>query len=239
MIAVHEDNLFDRLIAEHDEPVLKKLDKRYGSLTLEPRKVRFIDRIVADSRDVALNHTAGLSLPQQVMMTLFSVYELMDEKKYYQKACMGIVRKRVEATIEGLDIEVPPNELFDAYYGLIDFEFWARKYVGEDVVRWMKENVHPLDIVFRLAEDYGIVALNGGGFDAPNWSLRLSFANLSDHVYDDIGRAVRAVARGYRQAYEAEKAGPKPAARKAKSKPAQRVRAKRTAKARSAAGRSA
>ena len=214
VIAVHEDNLFDRLIAEHDEPVLKKLDKRYGSLTLEPRKVRFIDRIVADSRDVALNHTAGLSLPQQVMMTLFSVYELMDEKKYYQKACIGIVRKRVEATIEGLDIEVPPNELFDAYYGLIDFEFWARKYVGEDVVRWMKENVHPLDIVFRLAKDHGIVALNGGGFDAPNWSLRLSFANLSDHVYDDIGRAVRAVARGYRQAYEAAKAGLKPTARK-------------------------
>ena len=69
--------------------------------------MRFIDRIVADSRDVALNHTAGLSLPQQVMMALFSLYELMDEKKYYQKACMGIVRKRVEATIEGLDIEVP------------------------------------------------------------------------------------------------------------------------------------
>ena len=39
--------------------------------TLEPRKVKFIDRIVADSRDVALNHTAGLSLPQQVMMSLF------------------------------------------------------------------------------------------------------------------------------------------------------------------------
>ena len=86
--------------------MLKKLDKRYGALTLEPRKVRFIDRIVADSRDVALNHTAGLSLPQQVMMTLFSLYELMDEKKHYQKACIGIVRKRVEATIEGLGIEV-------------------------------------------------------------------------------------------------------------------------------------
>ena len=106
VIAVHEDNLFDRLIAKHPEPVQKKLDKRYGALTLEPRKVRFIDRIVADSRDVALNHTAGLSLPQQVMMTLFSLYELMDEKKHYQKACIGIVRKRVEATIEGLGIEV-------------------------------------------------------------------------------------------------------------------------------------
>ena len=32
---------------------------------------------------------------------------------------------------------------------------------------------------------------------------RYSFANLDDHVYDDIGRAIRAIARGYRQAYEA------------------------------------
>jgi aspartate 4-decarboxylase len=77
VIAVHEDNLFDKLIARHPEPILKKLDKRYSAITLEPRKLPFIDRIVADSRDVALNHTAGLSLPQQVMMTLFSLYELM------------------------------------------------------------------------------------------------------------------------------------------------------------------
>ena len=205
VIAVHEDNLFDQLIAKHPEPVLKKLDKRYGALTLEPRKIRFIDRIVADSRDVALNHTAGLSLPQQVMMTLFSLSELMDKKKDYQKACIGIVRKRVEATIKGLGIEVAPNELFDYYYGLIDFEFFARQYVGEDLVAWMKEHIHPLDIVFRLAEDHGIVLLNGSGFDAPNWSVRISFANLDDYVYDDIGRAVRAVARSYRMAYEASK----------------------------------
>lgn len=212
-IAIHEDNILDEMIAAHPEPVKKLLDKRYGGLTTEPRKLAFIDRIVADSRDVALNHTAGLSLPQQVMMTLFSLSELMDKKKHYQKACIGIVKKRVEATIEGLDIDVGENEYFDYYYGLIDFEFWARKYVGEDVVKWMKANVHPLDIVFRLAEDHGIVLLNGGGFAAPNWSVRVSFANLDDHVYDDIGRAVRAIARGYRLAYEAatgKSAGPPP-----------------------------
>ena len=72
-IAVHEDNIFDEMIAKHPEPIKKLLDKRYGGLTLEPRKFAFIDRIVADSRDVALNHTAGLSLPQQVMMSLFSL----------------------------------------------------------------------------------------------------------------------------------------------------------------------
>ena len=117
VIALHENNLLDELIARHPEPVQKKLDKRYGTLVLEPRKVRFIDRIVADSRDVALNHTAGLSLPQQVMMSLFSLYELMDQKKLYQKACLGIVKKRVEATIEGLGIEVAPNEAFILHPG--------------------------------------------------------------------------------------------------------------------------
>ncbi len=205
VIAVHETNVFDELIAKHPAPVLEKLDKRYAAMTLEPRKLKFIDRIVADSRDVALNHTAGLSLPQQVMMSLFSLYELMDTKKQYQKACMGIVKKRVEATLEGLSLEVDPNPLHDRYYGLIDFEFFARKHLGEEIVAWLKANVHPLDIVFRLAEEHGIVLLNGGGFDAPNWSVRVSFANLDDHVYDDIGRAVRAVARSYREAFEASK----------------------------------
>jgi aspartate 4-decarboxylase len=55
------------------------------------------------------------------------------------------------------------------------------------------------------------VLLNGGGFDAPDWSVRVSFANLNDHVYDDIGRAVRAIARSYVQAYEASKGKPKSA----------------------------
>jgi len=208
VIAIHEDNIFDELIAKHSPDVLAQLDHRYETLTLEPRKLALIDRIVADSRDVALNHTAGLSLPQQVMMCLFSLCELMDDKKDYQRGCIGIVKKRVEATIEGLGIDIPANPLFDYYYGLIDFEFWMRKYLGDDVVKWVKANVHPLDPVFRLAEEHGIVLLNGAGFAAPDWSVRVSFANLSDHVYDDIGRAVRSISRGYREAYEASLKAP-------------------------------
>jgi aspartate 4-decarboxylase len=209
VIAVHRDNIFDGMIAKLAAADLAALDKRYGALTLEPRKVRFIDRIVADSRDVALNHTAGLSLPQQVMMSLFSLAELMDGAKRYQTACREIVHRRVWALIEGLGIEVTPNPQFDAYYGLIDFEFWARKNIGDDAVEYLKKNVHPLDLAFRLAEDHGIVLLNGGGFDAPNWSLRVSLANLPDDVYDDIGRGVRSVARGYRDAFEASRRSPK------------------------------
>jgi aspartate 4-decarboxylase len=209
VIALHEDNIYDKMIAKHTGDTLKALDKRYGALMLEPRKIKFIDRIVADSRDVGLNHTAGLSLPQQVMMTMFSLSELMDTEKRYQKACMEIVHRRARALLEGLGLEVVPNPLFNAYYGLIDFEFWARKNIGEDAVTYLKKNVHPLDLAFRLAETQGIVLLNGGGFEAPDWSLRVSLANLGDDVYDDIGRGVRAIARGYRDAYEASKRAPK------------------------------
>ena len=205
VIAVHEKNIYDKMIAELPDADVKALDKRYGPLTLEPRKIKFIDRIVADSRDVALNHTAGLSLPQQVMMSLFSLAEMMDEAKLYQKACMEIVHRRAKSMIEGLGIELSPNPQYDAYYGLIDFEFFARKNIGEEAVEYLKKNVHPLDLAFRLAEDHGIVLLNGGGFEAPDWSLRVSLANLDDEVYEEIGRGVRSIARSYRHAFEASK----------------------------------
>src|SRR5580765_3687899 len=207
VIAIHEDNIFDKMIAKLPNAALTALDKRYGPITLEPRKLKLIDRIVADSRDVALNHTAGLSLPQQVIMSLFSLSELMDTEKRYQKACREIVYRRLTALLEGLELELPPNPLYDAYYGLIDFEFFARKNIGAEAVEYLKKNVHPLDLAFRLAEDHGIVLLNGGGFEAPDWSLRVSLANLPDEVYEEIGRGVRSIARGYRDAFEASKHG--------------------------------
>jgi aspartate 4-decarboxylase len=206
VIAIHEDNIFDAMIANLPPEHVKALDKRYGPITLEPRKMKFIDRIVADSRDIGLNHTAGLSLPQQVMMTMFSLYELMDEKKEYQKACMEIVNRRAWSMIQSLGLQLTENANYDAYYGLIDFEFWARKNIGDEAVEYLKKHVHPLDLTFRLAEDHGIVLLNGGGFEAPQWSMRVSLANLPDDAYEAIGRGVRTIARGYRDAFEASKA---------------------------------
>ncbi|WP_312403524.1 bifunctional aspartate transaminase/aspartate 4-decarboxylase [Rhizobium sp.] len=205
VVAVAQDNIFDKTIHAMPEATQKLMDARYKALTPKPRDIKFIDRVVADSRDVALNHTAGLSLPQQVMMSLFGLVEMMDENKLYQKACMAICEKRFHMLMDGMGIEFAARPYFDRYYGIIDYEYWARKYVGDEVTDWVKENVHPLDIAFKLAEDHGIVVLNGSGFEAPNWSVRVSFANLPDESYSAIGRGIRSVARGYLQAYRAAK----------------------------------
>jgi aspartate 4-decarboxylase len=212
VMALHQDNIFDASIGALPKADREALDRRYGMLALEPAKLRFIDRLVADSRDVALNHTAGLSPPQQAMMTLFSLVELADHERSYRQQCIAILRRRVAALLDGLGLEAKPGSLFDNYYGLINLEFWLRKYLGEDVARFIQQHVHPLDIVFRLARDHGIVLLNGGGFHAPDWSVRVSFANLDDEVYDDIGQAVRAIAQSYAQAFRvSHQAGNAPA----------------------------
>jgi aspartate 4-decarboxylase len=203
VIALHQDNIFDALIARHPEQVKQALDERYRTLALRPRELKFIDRIVADSRDVALNHTAGLSLPQQVMMTMFSLAEMMDQGKEYQRTCMEILHKRFRLAVDSLQLDIKPWPTFDAYYGLFDLEYWLKENVSPEVLAYVRRNVHPLDFVFRLAEEHGVVLLNGGGFAAPNWSVRASFANLDDEAYANIGRAVRAVATGYVREYEA------------------------------------
>jgi aspartate 4-decarboxylase len=203
VIALHQDNVFDRGIAALAEGELQALDRRYATLALEPRRMRFIDRLVADSRDVALNHTAGLSGPQQAMMTLFSLVELADHEHSYRQACRSLLRQRVAALRDGLGVDVAPGPWFDNYYALVDLEALLRRSLGGALAAFVRQNVPPLDIVFRLARAHGIVLLNGGGFQAPDWSVRVSFANLDDDLYGDIGRALRAIAQEYVQEFRA------------------------------------
>src|SRR5678815_2583145 len=159
VIALHENNILDRMIQRLSPKEKAELKHRYGSLTLEPEKIKFIDRLVADSRDVALNHTAGLSLPQQVQMTLFSLFQLLDEDRY-RTSVMNILNRRLQAALNGLGIDPELSPLFTAYYGIVDFEFWMRRYGGEAVVEFMKEYYHPLDIVYRLAADLSLIHIS-------------------------------------------------------------------------------
>ena len=60
---------------------------------------------------------------------------------------------------------------------------------------WLKENYDSLDIVVRLAQDTGVVLMDGGhGFDAPEWwSVRVSLANLNADDYIAIGQRLSAM----------------------------------------------
>jgi aspartate 4-decarboxylase len=203
-IALHEDNVIDRMIAALPESATNALNKRYEHLALDPQRLKFIDRMVADSRNVALNHTAGLSTPQQVQMVLFSLFCLLDGKDNYKKSCQGIVTKRFNELYQVLEIE--PHDALDHthYYTTIDLLKLAIEKYGSDFVEYLVKHFDPLDFVFRLAEEKGIVLLPGGGFDAPQWSVRVSLANLPDEAYPSIGLAISHLMETYYDEWKAE-----------------------------------
>ena len=84
VIATHQNNILDGKLRELPKTTKTALDRRYGSLLPDVSSLKFIDRLVADSRTVALNHTAGLSTPQQVQMVLFSLFALMGRERCLQ-----------------------------------------------------------------------------------------------------------------------------------------------------------
>ena len=187
VIAIHQDNVFEEMIASLPEAEKQRLRTRYGPLTLTPDKIKFIDRLVADSRQVALNHTAGLSMPQQVMMTFFSLFALTDTKNAYRDLTRRICRDRLELLWKGIGESLPRDPNRCGYYSTLDLMKWAEIKYGEDFVKYLVANYHPLQIVFALATYHSIVLLNGSGFGAPDWSVRVSLANLPNSAYQEIG----------------------------------------------------
>jgi aspartate 4-decarboxylase len=195
VVGVHQDNILDERLAGLPEIDRVALRKRYGTLTTDPDKLRFIDRMVADSRDVALNHTAGLSLPQQAQMMLFSLFALLDSDDAYERRCREIVRERLDALSRGLGLDIPADPLRVAYYVDLDLAVWGRQAIGEEFAAYVAAHHEPLDIVLGLARNHGSVLLNGSGFDGPPWSVRISLANLNAGDYETIGHDLKALAQ--------------------------------------------
>jgi aspartate 4-decarboxylase len=208
VIAVHPDNIFDKRIAALPNDDKQALSQRYATITLEPERVKLIDRLVADSRDVALNHTAGLSTPQQAQMALFSLFALTDTEESYKRNTRAIIARRLHALVTGMGVDLPRDPLAAHYYVELDLLAWAQRNWGTDFCRWMQENFEPVDPIFRLAEQHSVILLNGGGFDAPEWSVRISLANLPTDSYQQIGTWLRTVGDGYKAQYAGQRPVP-------------------------------
>lgn len=203
VIAVHSDNVFDRHLAALPTDDLQALDRRYSSLTLTPRAISFIDRLVADSRNVALNHTAGLSLPQQCQMLLLSAYCLLDADDHYKRQAQGLIADRLATMLDGAQLHLPDDPNRVGYYSELDFMVWAELQHGPDFRAYLEATYEPTDTLFRLAEQTGVVLLNGSGFDGPAWSIRVSLANLDDEDYVKIGAAIDDIANEYVREWQA------------------------------------
>lgn len=197
VVATHKDSIFDKALAELPKSTRQALDRRYGSLLPDVSQLRFIDRLVADSRTVALNHTAGLSTPQQVQMVLFSLFALMDEADGYKAELKKLIRRREAALYRELGVPQGNDENAVDYYTLLDLSAVARDLYGPEFEAWVKKNVNPDELLFRIADETGIVLLPGRGFGTRQPAGRASLANLNEYQYANIGRSLRDMAEEF------------------------------------------
>ena len=196
-MALHENNVFDKRINNLDKKLKESVNKRYKDMRLDPNTISFMDRIVADSRSVALNHTAGLSTPQQVQMAFFSAFALIDTNNNYKSLNMDICNSRKKLLFKGLGLELEENKYDAAYYYQFDIENWAKIFYGEEFFNYLNSKYELLDVLYKLANSYSIVLLSGDGFASTNWSIRISLANLESESYYKVGKAIKEILTSY------------------------------------------
>lgn len=203
VVGIHQDNIFDKAIAALPAADREGLHKRYCAVELDPDHMKMIDRMVADSRSVALHHTAGLSTPQQVLMVFFSLHCLIDKKGAYKSMTQDIVSTRFKTLYAAVGIPHPQNACDAHYYTTIDIPQLARVRYGVEFADHLVKNFEPIDFVWRLANEKSIIVMDGGGFDAPNMSVRVSLANLSDDAYETIGKGISDLLKDYFDTWKA------------------------------------
>jgi len=196
-IALYEDNVFDKLLRQLPKEKKERARRRYSALSTSPEDILFIDRIVADSRQVALNHTAGLSTPAQIQMAFFSIFALLDKDNRYKQLTKDICRRRQKLLFDGLGLDLRKDPYSASYYTQFDLLEWACHYYGDGFAKYLQENYKPVDILLSLAQESSIVLLSGGGFHGPEWSIRISLANLDDVHYSEIGIVLHKILEKY------------------------------------------
>jgi aspartate 4-decarboxylase len=135
-------------------------------------------------------------------MTLFSLFALLDKENKYKLLTQELVHKRLKLLWDQLELDQVTDPLNTGYYSEIDIASWASKVYGDDFTKWLKKNMQPTDILFRLAEKTAVVLLNGGGFGGPEWSIRVSLANLPTDTYTLIGQSITEIMHEYVSAFK-------------------------------------
>lgn len=197
MIALNDENIFDQSLQKLSKNEKKELIERYRLVSLEPTKMKFVDRLVADSRSIGLYHTAGLSTPQQVMMVLFSLTHLLCEEDPYINESKQLVSDRYELLHKTLNYPTDSSELNAKYYSLIDIYQLAEQIYGHSFKTYMIDSFEEIDFLVNLADEEGVLLMDGVGFGTKPGEVRISSANLPTKEYSIIAEKILALLSEY------------------------------------------
>ena len=187
-VAVNRDSVADRLLAAMPADSKDRLRARYQAASSDVDRMPFIQRLLADSREVALHNIAGLGTPDQVQMTLFELAYLMPEGAGYVTGVRRQLQARLDALYTGLGMAAPGGK-DSHYYGMVDVTAVARARHGEQLVERITGSMKPEEVALRLAADFGVVVQTGPSFQGDPWEVRLSLASITEDEARQIADA--------------------------------------------------
>lgn len=199
-IALNNNNIIDkRLLKNASESV----NKRYSMVSTQPQNIPFIERLLLDSRQVAEGHTAGLSTPQQLIMTLFAMHDYMDTKRTYNKTIKKLLKKRMMLLLDPIKYKLNESGMNSNYYIILDLITVAKNLTGDNEFgKYLSKKKDPLEFLILLAMNYGTVLLPAVGFAGPFWGVRVSIANLPTNRYKLIGQNIKNLMMDYYKIYK-------------------------------------
>jgi aspartate 4-decarboxylase len=188
---VAKDNNFTKMIQHLPKKETTALHERYKIVSIDPNKLTFMQRLVADSRQVAEAHVGGLSTPQQAIIGLFLFYDLHDRSHRYGLEIKAELKRRMHSLYSELKTEPDYTPLATDYYSLVYIPEVTENLYGEKARNYLMKKYEYLEFLFHLSKKYHIVLLPGAGFGADPWRIRVSLANLNNESYKKISQGLR------------------------------------------------
>ena len=194
-LATSADTVVDELLAAQDEADHEAARRRYSSLTSDVASLPFVQRLVADSREVALHNITGLATPDQVQMALFALAHLMPDGATHRATVRAELAARHDALLAPLGVR-PPGGNHAQYYALVDLASAVTARHGADAMTALAERTDPGDIPMLLARDHGVIVMPGAGFGGVSWDVRVCLAALAHDELATVGSAIADVLDG-------------------------------------------
>lgn len=193
IVMIRRENNLQKLLGNLSTKDSESLRKDYSIMTNTPDKLTLMERIVADSRQIAEAHVGGLSGPQQVIMGMFLAYSMYDrvvQKNKYRNSVRDLLMKRMKNVYIELKYEPQIDDKSTNYYTLIDIPKVTELLYGRDSVERLQKHNY-IEFLFHLAKKYGVVLLPGQGFGTTPWKVRVSLANLDTEDYCTISQSIK------------------------------------------------
>jgi aspartate 4-decarboxylase len=137
-----------------------------------------------------------------VQMVLFSLFSLMDTADAYKAEMKRLVRGRLATLYRSMGLTFENSADSAGYYAELTLDTISRQVYDPEFTQWLMKNIAPGELLYRIADEAGVVLMPGGGFGDTRPSARVSLANLNESDYAAIGRAIRRMLDEYFARYQ-------------------------------------